>query len=234
MIQKLMSQGDGGIHGQLLKNNGFQGTSPGLTAYAAVGGTTLTQDTSNPLTSAITSSLKVSVPSGTTGQVGFSNAGYSGVPVNADTYQSYFWMKGVYTGTVTLQLVGASSGIVYASQEITVASVASKFTYFDTTFTSTQSPDGNNNWQLTFDGATVAGGSLWFSLVQLFPATYHERSVLPIPGNFLARASNEKSRFNGIRKDVGEFLENMGASFLRFPGGNNLYVFRISFPIEHG
>lgn len=29
-------------------------------------------------------------------------------------------------------------------------------------------------------------------------------------------------RFNGIRADVGNFLEAMGPSFLRFPGGNNL------------
>jgi len=167
--------GDGGIHGQLLKNNGFQGTSPGLTAYAAVGGTTLTQDTANPLSSAITSSLKVSVPSGTTGQVGFSNSGYNGVPVNSDTYANYFWIKGTYSGTVTLELVGASSGIVYASKTVTVASNSSSFTYYETTYTSSQSPDGNNVWQLTFNGSEVAGSALYFGLVQLFPVTYHQR-----------------------------------------------------------
>jgi alpha-N-arabinofuranosidase len=189
----------------LLKNNGFQGTSPTLAAYAAVGGTTLTRDTANPLSSAITSSLKVSVPSGTTGFVGFSNAGYNGVPVTAQEYACYFFVKGAYSGTITLSLVGASSGIVYASENITVTSTASEFTYVNTSFSSTQSPDGNNVWQLTFDGSKVAGGALWFSLVQLFPVTYH-------------------TRYNGIRLDVGNFLEAMNPSFLRFPGGNNLYV----------
>ena len=166
---------DGGIHGQLLKNNGFQGTSPGLTAYAAVGSAIITQDTANPLSSAITSSLKVAVASGTTSQVGFSNAGYSGVPVNNDTYANYFWVKGTYSGTVTVSLVGVSSGIVYASQAVAVASTSSSFTYYSTSFASTQSPDGNNVWQLTFDASKVAGSALYFALPQLFPVTYYAR-----------------------------------------------------------
>lgn len=132
-------------------------------------------DSTTPLSTAITSSLKVTVPSGATGQVGFSNEGYSGVPVNNDTYANYFWIKGAYSGSILLELVGNSSGIVYASQNITVDSVASEFTYYETTYKSTQSPDGNNVWRLTFNGATVAGSSLWFDLVQLFPVTYHQR-----------------------------------------------------------
>ncbi|KAE9362634.1 glycoside hydrolase family 51 protein [Stipitochalara longipes BDJ] len=203
MFEDINNSGDGGIHGQLLKNNGFQGTSPTLAAYTAVGGTTLTLDTAVPLTSAITKTLKVTVPSGTTSLAGFSNAGYSGVPVNADTYQSYFWIKGIYSGTITISLIGSSSGIVYGTSNVTVTSTAGSWKYVTITFESSQSPDGDNVWQLTFDGEKVEGGSLWFGLVQLFPVTYHER-------------------FNGIRADVGNFLEAMAPSFLRFPGGNNL------------
>jgi alpha-L-arabinofuranosidase len=149
-----------------------------LTAYAAVGDVTLSVDSANPLTTAITSSLKVSVPSGTTGQVGFSNSGYLGVPVNDETYANYFWMKGDYSGSVTLQLVGVSSGTVYASNTIRVDSVSTHFTYYQTTYASAQAPDGNNTWTLTFDGASVAGGALYFDLVQLFPVTYHARFAL--------------------------------------------------------
>jgi alpha-N-arabinofuranosidase len=199
----LTNLGDGGIHGQFFQNNGFQGTNPGLTAYAAVGGVNITQDSANPLTTAITSSLKVTVPSGTSGQVGFSNSGYSGVPVNEDTYANYFWMKGNYSGNVTLSLVGNSSGIVYASQELPVTSNSNAFTYYATIYPVKQSPDGNNVWQLTFDGSKVAGSELWFALVQLFPTTFHER-------------------YNGLRNDVGNFLQAIEPSFLRFPGGNNL------------
>ncbi|TGO53481.1 hypothetical protein BOTNAR_0294g00120 [Botryotinia narcissicola] len=195
--------GDGGIHGQLLRNNGFQGTNPGLTDYAAVGGTNLTVDTANPLTSALPRSLKVSVPSGATGQVGFSNAGYLGIPVNDDTYANYFWIKGSYSGSVTLSLVGVASGTVYATKTITVNSVATSFTYYETTYHSTQAPDGNNVWRLTFDGTKVAGSALNFGLPQLFPVTFNQR-------------------YNGIRNDVGNFLQALEPSFFRFPGGNNL------------
>lgn len=74
--------GDGGIHAQLLRNNGFQGENATLTAYNAVGGTTLAVDFDNPLSQAIQRSLRVSVAEGTTGQVGFSNEGYWGIQVN--------------------------------------------------------------------------------------------------------------------------------------------------------
>lgn len=109
--------------------------------------------------------------------MGFANTGYNGVPVLETTYANYFWIKGTYSGTVTLQLVGSDSGTVYASHNITVESNATAFTYYETTFTSTESPDGNNEWQLLFDASQVAGSSLNFGLVQLFPPTYHDRYV---------------------------------------------------------
>lgn len=123
----------------------------------------------------------------------FANQGYSGVPVNADTYTNYFYIKGTYSGTITLQLVGNSTGTIYASHNVTVASNSSAWTYVDTSFTSTQSPDGSNVWRLLFDSSQVKGSSLWFDLVQLFPTTYH-------------------ARYNGIRNDVGQFLEAIGGS----------------------
>lgn len=138
----------------------------------------LTVDTDNPLSTAITSSLKVSVPSGTTGKVGFLNEGYWGIPVNGDTYSNYFWIKGDYKGTVTLQLVGASSGTVYASKDLEVASTADNWTYYETSYGSTAAADGNNVWQLLFDASAVAGSALYFDLVQLFPPTFHDRFAL--------------------------------------------------------
>ncbi|RAL06952.1 glycoside hydrolase, partial [Aspergillus homomorphus CBS 101889] len=203
MFEDINNSGDGGIHGQVLRNSGFQGTSPGLTAYAAVGNVSIAQDNSNPVSSAITSSLKVTVPSGATGFVGFANTGYNGVPVLATTYKNSFYIKGAYSGTVNLRLVGTSSGIVYADHNITVKSSADKFTSHETSFKSTQSTDANNEWQLRFDASKVVGKSLNFGLVQLFPPTY-------------------KSRPNGLRNDVASFLAEIKPSFLRFPGGNNL------------
>lgn len=161
----------------MLRNNGFQGDDPGLLAYAPIGDVDIDQDTDNPVSKAITSSLRLSVPEGETAFVGFANQGYNGVPVMNETYTSEFWMKGDYEGEVTLQLVGSTSGKVYANHNMTVDSTADTFTRWETTFDSTASPDGDNEWRLLVDGNKVAGSELYFGLVQLFPPTFHSRYV---------------------------------------------------------
>ncbi|PLB53547.1 alpha-N-arabinofuranosidase A [Aspergillus steynii IBT 23096] len=203
MFEEMDHSGDGGIHGQLLQNNGFQGTKAGLTAYWAIGEVDILQDEANPLSDAITSTLQVQVMPEETDFVGFANGGYQGVPVMNATYRCEFWMKGEYSGPVTLQLVGTSSGTVYASHEMAANSTWRRFTRYETTFNATASPDGDNDFRLLFDGSKVPGMSLNFGLVQLFPPTYH-------------------SRINGLRNDLATVLEAIRPSFLRFPGGNNL------------
>ncbi|KAJ5565088.1 Glycoside hydrolase superfamily [Penicillium frequentans] len=203
MFEEMDHSGDGGIHGQVLQNNGFQGDSLGLTAYAPVGAATISQDKSHPVSDSITSSLSVSVPENTTDYVGFANTGYNGVPVLNSTYTSSFWMMGYYSGTINLQLVGTNSGIVYADHNLTVESTDANFTHYEATFNSTLSADGDNEWHLTFDGSKVAGSSLNFGYIELFPPKYQDRE-------------------NGLREDLATFLEKVGFKFLRFPGGNNI------------
>ncbi|KAJ5632362.1 Glycoside hydrolasesuperfamily [Penicillium lividum] len=203
MFEEMDHSGDGGIHGQLLQNNGFQGSSLGMTAYAPVGVVELLQDTDHPVSDAITSSLRVSVPENATEYIGFANTGYSGIPTMNATYNSSFWMMGNYSGTINLQLIGSHSGIVYADHNITVDSTDANFTQIKTTFNSSSSPDGENEWHLTFDGSKVAGSSLNFGYIQLFPPTYNDRE-------------------NGLREDLATVLEKVKFNFLRFPGGNNI------------
>ena len=143
----------------------------------------LTIDTANALSTALPRSLEVAVPKGAIGAAGFSNSGYWGIPVNADSYMSAFYIKGHYVGEITIDLVGASSGTVYATNVINVTSNSTEFTYVETNFQSAQAPDGNNTWHLTFDTSKVAGSALYFSLMQLYPPTYKGRSgryLLPI------------------------------------------------------
>lgn len=75
---------------------------------------------------------------------------------------------------MTISLYGPS-GTVYAKSTIAVSSNSSSYTYYETTFTSTQSYESNNAWKITFDATQVAGSSLNFDLVQLFPVTYKAR-----------------------------------------------------------
>jgi alpha-N-arabinofuranosidase len=174
-----------------------------MTAYAPVGNVTISQDKSKSVSNSITSSLKVAVPDGVTDYVGFANTGYKGIPTLAATYKSSFWMMGRYSGTINLQLIGSQSGIVYADHNMTVKSTDSKFTEFKTSFNATHSPDGENEWHLTFDGSKVGGSSLNFGYIQLFPPTFNGRE-------------------NGLRDDVASFLDEVNPAFLRFPGGNNI------------
>ncbi|ODM17091.1 putative alpha-N-arabinofuranosidase A [Aspergillus cristatus] len=203
MFEDINYSNDGGIYGQLLQNNGLQGSSPDLTAWASVGDATISVDAENPLTSAIPHSLKLDVPEGTTGQVGFTNEGYWGIPVDGSTFQNYFWIKGDFSNIVTIRLVGTNSGTEYASTSVEVLSNADEFTYVTTSFPTTKAPDGDVLYELTVDGELVAGKSLNFGLLQLFPETY-------------------KSRYNGLKPQLANALESVKGSFLRFPGGNNL------------
>ncbi|KAL1635926.1 hypothetical protein SLS58_010031 [Diplodia intermedia] len=205
MFEDINYSGDGGIHGQLLRNNGFQGDDQTTTAYGAVGDVDLTVDSDNPLSSAIPYSLAVAVPDGTTGDVGFSNEGYWGILVDADQYSTSFWVKGDYSGNVTIKLVGNYSGTEYASTTLDVSSNTSAYSYYETSFESDQAPDGNNLWTLTFDAESTAGSTLYFDLITLYPTTFNNRE-------------------NGLKPAVANVLNDMGASFLRFPGGNNLQV----------
>lgn len=91
-------------------------------------------------------------------------------------YSSSFWVKGTYSGDVTLSLSGPS-GTVYANQTLAINSNSSAFTYYETSLTSTQSYEKDNVWNLTFDASKVAGSALNFDLVSLYPTTYKARSV---------------------------------------------------------
>jgi alpha-L-arabinofuranosidase len=142
-----------------------------MKAWAPVGGAQISQDTSNPLTSAIGSTIGVSVPGGS-GAAGVANGGYIGVPVNNDTYTTSFWYKGAYTGDLTVSLVSNTSGTVFGSSKISVKS-GDSFTEYNATIDATQSPDGNNTWQVTVESSDATSFNL--GLPQLFPTTYKGR-----------------------------------------------------------
>ncbi|KAI5308061.1 hypothetical protein KEM55_006674 [Ascosphaera atra] len=169
--------GDGGIHGQLLMNNGFQGDNPGLTAWKGVNGAKISQDRKTPLTKAITSTLKIEVPSSSDDEdlVGAANTGYNGMPVAEQRYNNYFWVRGSYKGPVTIRLVGSTSQVVYASHEVNVDSNDSRFTYYETSFNSTASPDGDNEWQFLINTSKASGKTVHLGLPQLFPPTFKNR-----------------------------------------------------------
>ncbi|KAI4596410.1 hypothetical protein KJ359_005540 [Pestalotiopsis sp. 9143b] len=181
----------------------FEGTDPGLIAYFALGDTELAVDASVPLSTAIPNTLQVSVAAETTGQVGFGNEGYWGIPVDGSVHNHTIFIQGAYQGSMTWSLVSNSSGEVFASGTFDVSSASDAFTQYTSTAESTRTSVANVQYHLTFDAAQVAGSSLWFGLPQLYATTFAGRQ-------------------NGLKSFIADALNDIGGSFLRFPGGNNL------------
>ncbi|KAG9096782.1 hypothetical protein FRC06_008329 [Ceratobasidium sp. 370] len=209
MWEDINHSGDGGLYGELLQNRAFQvvtpGTSSALAGWAAYRGTTLSVTSSTPgVSSALPKSLQVTVPSGSSGSVGFDNTGYWGIKVQSGwNYTGSFYVKSSsYTGSVTAALVSSASGQVFATT--TLSGVTSSWKKFTFNFTpSTSASNTGNVLRFTVDGASAAGKTLNFGMFSLFPPTY-------------------KGRANGMRIDLAEALAASKPGVFRFPGGNNL------------
>ncbi|KAI8317571.1 putative alpha-L-arabinofuranosidase A [Colletotrichum sp. SAR11_240] len=105
--------GDGGIH-----------------AYSAISGTTLEVDSSVPLSDALPNTLKVSVEAGATGQGGFANEGYWGIPVDGSPHSHNIFIRGNYQGQMNWILQSVSTKEVFANVTFYVDSTTDKFTEF--------------------------------------------------------------------------------------------------------
>ncbi|KAK2764246.1 hypothetical protein FQN54_008938 [Arachnomyces sp. PD_36] len=203
MFEDINHSGDGGIYSQMLRNNGFQDPNAGLEPWVGTQNSTIAIDQENPLTSAIPRTLRLDVPSGATGPIGFTNAGYWGIPVDGKPCKVVFWIKGEYFGDVTARLVGSGSGEEYGVATVDVESFADEYTEVTVDMDTSRAPNGDVLFEMTVDGASAAGTSLLFGLPQLYPTTY-------------------KNRENGLKPSLANALEGLQGSFLRFPGGNNL------------
>jgi alpha-L-arabinofuranosidase len=71
-----------------------------------------------------------------------------------------------------------------------------------------KAPNSNNTFAITFDASEVAGNTYCFGLVSLFPETYNGRP-------------------NGLRRGLAGAIKDLGTTFLRFPGGNNIEGYSI-------
>ncbi|KAF1347105.1 glycoside hydrolase superfamily [Delphinella strobiligena] len=208
MFEDINYSGDGGIYAELVRNRAFQGSAvypSTLTGWSSVGDTTLSlQNLSQPLSSALPTSLNVKVSNGSSGQVGFANAGWWGIDVKVQPYNGSFWVKGIYNGSFTASLVSTTTNTTYGSLSIPAQSSSNNWTEYTYTLTpNAAAPNSNNSLVVTFDASGVSGGSLDFNLISLFPPTYNNRP-------------------NGNRIDLMEALIELNPSFFRLPGGNNL------------
>jgi alpha-N-arabinofuranosidase len=207
MFEDINHSGDGGIYAELIQNRAFQGSIPmpsSIYPWEPIGGAVLAlQNTSVPLSYALPASINVAPGSDSgTGKIGLLNPGWWGIDVKPQTYSGSFWAMGSYQGSFTVKLQSKLTDDIFASLDIASSCVPGKWVEhkfeLEPTYAAT---NVNNTFAIEFDAGS---GPLNFNLISLFPPTY-------------------KNRPNGNRPELMEALKALNPSFLRMPGGNNMY-----------
>jgi alpha-L-arabinofuranosidase len=215
MTEEINHAYDGGLYAELIQNRAFKDGpklgekpdphNPPHWSLVKTGGAdgAIDLDESEPVNkTALPTSLRLDIK-GDGGRVGVANDGYWGIPIKANTtYKASFYAKASadFKGPLALSLTNKDGTKEFASAE--VAGIGGDWKKFTATLTTGDVPTtADGRFAIWAPGA--GPGSLWLSLVSLFPPTFHDRP-------------------NGLRPDLMELMAGMKPAFLRFPGGNYL------------
>ncbi len=206
MTEEINHSYDGGIYAELIRNRAFQDNPnhPDHWRILREGNVRASMkiDKSTGPSTALTSSLKLTVQrADNSDAAGIVNNGYWGIPLRPNTtYAGSFYAKADHdsSGPVTMSVVNNSTGAVVASAS--VPSLTAEWKQYKVALQTGQIATSSSNHLVL----TVAQpGTVWFSLVSLFPPTYDNTP-------------------NGNRIGLMEKLAAMHPAFLRLPGGNYL------------
>jgi alpha-N-arabinofuranosidase len=207
MTEEINHSYDGGLYPELIRNRAFMDDSYGPHGWVLIeqgnAQAAMELDKSTGPSTAIPRSLKVTIQTADPkDQAGVANTGYWGMAVRSnETYQCSFYAKGDdgMSGPMTARLVSDRTGTVLA--EGSVPGVTSEWQQYKVALKTRAVPvvSAENHFELVANHA----GTLYLSLVSVFPPTYHDRQ-------------------NGLRSDLMEKLAAMHPKFLRLPGGNYL------------
>lgn len=195
MTEEINYSYDGGLYAELIRNRAFLNDSRSPAHWLSVGGASLALSTERPFNDALPKSLQVEC---TTVGAGAANDGYWGFPITPKTRYSATVIARGNVGGLTLRLQSRDGKTVYAQTR--VSGLTEGWKKLTATLTT-------GNVALTTDAVFAITaekpGTLWLSLVSLFPPTWNNRP-------------------NGFRKDLMQMLVDLKPAFLRFPGGNYL------------
>lgn len=206
MTEEINHAYDGGLYAELIRNRAFLDDAASPAHWSAVDGdgaaAAMTLDPGQPLNAAIATSVRVEVTQASAGhRAGIANEGYWGIPVRPNTrYRASFFAKSApgFSGPITAAIESTDGKTMFATGRVSAITQAWK--QYDVTLTTgTLAPTSNARFALIVDRP----GTIWFSLVSLFPPTF-------------------KDQPNGFRPDLMQMLVDMKPKFLRFPGGNFL------------
>ncbi len=217
MTEEINHAYDGGLYAELIQNRIFQDGPRGrrqqkpdpanpphwsVVKSSGADGTIMLDNTEPVNTTALTTSLSLDMKGGG-GRIGVANDGFWGIPVKPNTlYKASFYARATdgFKGPLTAAIESNDGSTVYASAKI--AEIGKEWKKYTMELkTGDVSPSTANRFVISASGDNT--GSIWFSLVSLFPPTYHDRP-------------------NGLRIDLMEKLGDLKPAFLRFPGGNYL------------
>jgi alpha-N-arabinofuranosidase len=206
MTEEINHSYDGGIYGELIRNRAFQDNPNHPDDWRILrdgdARASMTIDKSTGPSTALTSSLKLTVrKADASAAAGIVNNGYWGIPLRPNTtYTGSFYAKadGNSASAVTMSLVNNNTGAVIAAA--TVPSLTPEWKQYKVTLQTREIATSASNHLVL---SVTRPGTVWFSLVSLFPPTYDNTP-------------------NGNRVDLMEKLAAMHPAFLRLPGGNFL------------
>ncbi|MFK8908568.1 alpha-L-arabinofuranosidase C-terminal domain-containing protein [Streptomyces sp. YS-3] len=195
-FEDINHSGEGGLYAELVNNRSFMAAATPL-HWSTVGAATFAVDPAQPLSQALTQSLRVTTSAAGDG---VANEGFWGIPVRpSTTYRASLHAKSPsVTGRLTVAIVG-TDGRVHATA--TTGALTGSWRKHELILRT--GPGAPTTLDARLVVTAPAAGTLWLSQVSLFPPTY-------------------KGRSNGLRVDLMEKLAALRPAFLRFPGGNYL------------
>ena len=208
MTEEINYSYDGGLYAEMVRNRSFlEGTWAGIEHWTLVnqGASEAAMDvdkTTGP-SEALSRSLRLdATKADPQHQPGISNDGFWGMALRPNTtYKGSFYAKAKdpSVGPVEFSLLSDQTGKPVAS--VTSEPLTTEWKKYEFTLRTggDLTPSAENHLRLTVGHP----GTVWFSLVSLFPPTY-------------------KDRANGNRIDLMEKMAAMHPKFLRMPGGNYL------------
>jgi alpha-N-arabinofuranosidase len=205
MTEEINHSYDGGLYAELIQNRIFQNSPAEPVDWSIVqagkSAGTIELDPTNPVNdTALKTSLKLKISAlDNGGHVGVANSGYWGIPVwpNTKYHASFYARSGDgFSGPLTVSIESNDGATVFAVAK--VDSISGDWKKYSVDMTTPQVPASTTN---RFVISAASKGTVWLSLVSLFPPTY-------------------KDRPNGNRIDLMQKLADLHPAFLRFPGGN--------------
>jgi alpha-N-arabinofuranosidase len=205
MTEEINHSYDGGLYAELIQNRTFQ-DDPNAPAHWSLvheqgGDGAIALDETQPVNAALPTSLRLDVPA-SGGRFGIANEGFWGIPVRPDTtYRASFYAraKGGSAGPLIVSIESKDGATSFAKAQ--VEKISDQWQRFTVTLkTAKDAPVSATN---RFVISTTSPGTFWFSLVSLFPPTFHDRP-------------------NGNRIDMMQLMADLKPAFLRCPGGNYL------------